>query len=83
MDREKDIGPICNFYSNNNEIYNSEDKNNNRIDDIENSIHESLISHNKESNLCYQKKYNLCNFCIVVTVLGVLLILIYVVLMYI
>ena len=83
MDRGKDIGPICNFYSNNNEIYNSENKNNSRIDDIEKSINASLLDNNKETNICYERKYNLYNFCVVVTGLGVLLILIYVVFIYI
>jgi len=61
MDREKDIGPICDFYSNKNEkTY--DNINDSKINDIESSIHASLINHNNESCICL-KNYKLYIFC--------------------
>ena len=78
MDREKDIGPICDFYSNKNENINDS-----KINDIENSIHASLINHNKETNICFEKKYNLCNFCAILLFLVSILVLICMIYLYI
>lgn len=62
MDREKDIGPIYNLYEDKNEKYSNKNINNNandktrnnenRINDIENSITASLISENKKTIMC-------------------------------
>lgn len=61
--KEKDIGPIYNFYSSKNEIANNTNKiintNNDKINDIENSITSSLINHNKKETImlyiCHEK----------------------------
>ena len=58
MDREKDIGPIYNLYSSK-----SENINDDKISDIENSINASLINH-KETNICQNK--NLYNYFVLV-----------------
>jgi hypothetical protein len=62
MDREKDIGPICDFYLNKNENINN-NINDTKINDIESSIHASLINHNNESCICLKKNYKLYIFC--------------------
>jgi hypothetical protein len=62
MDRESDIGPICDFYLNKNENINN-NINDTKINDIESSIHASLLNDKKETNICFEKKYSLYNFC--------------------
>jgi hypothetical protein len=63
MDRESDIGPICDFYLNKNENINN-NINDTKINDIESSIHASLLNHKKETNICQTKK--LCNYCVLI-----------------
>jgi hypothetical protein len=66
MDREKDIGLICDLYSekdethivSKNEVLNINDD---RINDIENSIRASLINHNDNSFIVY-----MCNNKIII-----------------
>ena len=66
MDREKDIGLICDLYSekdethivSKNEVVNISDD---RINDIENSIRASLINHNDTSFIVY-----MCNNKIII-----------------
>jgi hypothetical protein len=81
MDREKDIGLICDLYSekdeihivSKNEVVNISDD---RINDIENSIRASLINHNDTSFIVY-----MCNdriifhlkFAILIMCLGLLI----------
>ena len=55
MDREKDIGPIYDLYANKKEVYNNEEK----INDIENSIMDSLLS-KKEPSLCQNNETKIC-----------------------
>ena len=59
---DKDIGPICDFYLNKNENINN-NINDTKINDIESSIHASLLNDKKETNICFEKKYSLYNFC--------------------
>ena len=58
MDREKDIGPICDFYLNKNESINN-NINDTKINDIENSIHASLLNHNNNESCICLKNYKL------------------------
>jgi inner membrane protein involved in colicin E2 resistance len=55
MDREKDIGPICNIYEDKNIKYDNNKMNStneDRISDIGNSIRDSLINDKKRSTVC-------------------------------
>jgi len=80
--KEKDIGPICNFYSNKNNINSNNElnyNNENKISDLENSIRSSLINHNNNHilNICYDKSFIIyCKlvsifFCVGLIVIGV------------
>ena len=65
MDKDKDICPICDLYSNKdeaqiinkNEIVNSND---NKISDIENSIRVSLLNNNNKAHLICDNRVMLC-----------------------
>jgi hypothetical protein len=82
MDREKDIGPICDFYLNKNEKI-TNNINDTKINDIENSIHASLLNHKTETNTCFDKKYSLYNFCAIILFLASISVLICMVYLYI
>jgi len=78
MDKDKDIGLICDLYSNKeetqivnkNEIINSND---NKISDIENSITASLLNNNNTSLLICDSRIIVCfKFTTLILFLGIL-----------
>lgn len=86
MDREKDIGPIHNLYTDKNEKYsasnnpiNNATNNEDRICDIENSITASLISDNKKTKLCNNNNESqiYISLLILILALGLLIVGIY------
>jgi hypothetical protein len=79
--KDKDIGFICDLYSNNSEIINT--TNENRISTLEDSITTSLINNrNIKTNICYEEKNTLCNFCAILLCLAAVIILIYIIVIY-
>ena len=69
MDRDKDIGLICDLYSNKeetqivnkNEIFNSND---NKISDIENSITASLLNNNTNKECSIMLCFKFTSLCV-------------------